>query len=158
MSGSIICSMEFKKKLDLRTEDEPSVAIKWDEIIAETVIAVQCGIYPFKAVDFPRKTVNGTKYLCSHIAVFFNPHPCTISPLCDEPHRTPKEIAERHALAANRVHCSHLCQNARCVNPKHLILEMDTANYERTKCQEAGICCCGNANYPCFVERRLTHI
>jgi len=56
------------------------------------------------------------------------------------------ELVHTHTLVvdsgvpANRVDLSHLCHNKNCVNPDHLVFELNTINQARVLCAETGRC------------------
>ena len=45
-----------------------------------------------------------------------------------------------HITRATGKHISHLCHQRTCINPNHLVMESNTLNSSRNRCQNTGIC------------------
>ena len=45
-----------------------------------------------------------------------------------------------HDETGHIIEVSHICHNALCTNPQHLVLELHSTNMERIHCSKQGIC------------------
>jgi hypothetical protein len=53
-----------------------------------------------------------------------------------------------------RFHCSHMCHNMFCVNPKHFAFETAKTNGSRERCRNGSAYSCGHKIKPCLFQRQ----
>jgi hypothetical protein len=57
--------------------------------------------------------------------------------------------------AERRLHCSHRCHNAFCINPAHLIFETAANNASRERCRNGSVQSCSHRKTdPCIFQRQ----